>query len=58
MYYVVLPIVGLGEVARSAPLGMAIIGHVIFGLAVGVGFLPFQRTRPHAPSQFEHPVAR
>ncbi len=48
MYYVVLPIVGLGEVARSVPIAMAIGMHVLFGLIVGLGFLPFQRTRRHA----------
>jgi len=42
MYYVVLPLVGLGQMARSTPVGNAIILHVIFGLAVGLGFLPFQ----------------
>jgi hypothetical protein len=48
MYYLVLPLVGLPQVAEATPLGMAILSHVIFGLAVGIGFLPFQRTRPHA----------
>jgi hypothetical protein len=60
MYYVVLPLVGLAEVARSVPVPLAIINHVAFGLVVGLGFLPFQRMlerrptgylveRPHAP---------
>lgn len=43
MFYVVLPIVGAGAVARGAPVGLAIVEHVLFGLAVGVGFLPYQR---------------
>ena len=49
MYYVVLPIVGLAQIAQATPISAAIISHVIFGLAVGLGFLPFQHTRPHAP---------
>src|SRR5205814_10437997 len=32
MYYVVLPLVRLGSMARSVPVGMAIMEHVIFGL--------------------------
>jgi len=50
MYYVVLPLVGLAEVARSVPVAMAIVSHVAFGLVVGLVFVPFQRTRPHAPA--------
>lgn len=48
MSYVVLPLVGLSELARAAPVGVAIVEHVIFGLALAIGFLPFQRTRPRA----------
>jgi hypothetical protein len=47
MFYIVLPIVGLSQMAKEEPIGMAIISHVIFGLAVAVGFLPFQHTRRH-----------
>ena len=47
MYYLVLPAVGMGTMARSAPVGPAILEHVIFGLAVAFGFLPFLRTRLH-----------
>ncbi len=49
MYYVVLPAVGLAQVARSQPIVNAVVGHVIFGLAVGLGFLPFQRPRVVTP---------
>jgi hypothetical protein len=45
MYYVLLPMVGLGEMARSSPVGMAILNHLLFGLGVGIGFLPYQRPR-------------
>jgi hypothetical protein len=47
MYYLVLPIVGLEQMANAAPAGMAILSHLLFGLAVGIGFLPFQHPRPH-----------
>lgn len=42
MFFVVLPIVGLGSVTRTAPISAALVEHLIFGLATGVGFLPFQ----------------
>jgi hypothetical protein len=48
MFYAVLPLVGLAELARAAPVGMAVFEHVLFGLAVGLGFLPFQRRRPRS----------
>jgi hypothetical protein len=44
MYYAVLPLVGAGEVTRSTPVVQAITTHVLFGLVVGLGFLPYQRT--------------
>jgi hypothetical protein len=49
MYYLVLPVAGLPEVAQSTPLLKAIASHLVFGLAVGVGYLPFQHERPAAP---------
>jgi hypothetical protein len=47
MYYVVLPFAGLERMAQQPHPGMTILAHVVFGLAVAIGFLPFQRTRPH-----------
>jgi len=49
MYYVVLPLAGLEQMASQAPAGPSILLHVLFGLAVGIGFLPFQRPRPELP---------
>jgi hypothetical protein len=43
MYYAVMPLLGLGAIARGAPVWPALINHLIFGLFVGLGFLPFQR---------------
>jgi hypothetical protein len=54
MHYAVLPIVGLGEMARSTPIAMAIISHLVFGVTLGVAFLPFQREK-HVP---ERPAER
>lgn len=45
MYYVVLPVVGAGDLPRNVPVGMAVLSHVFFGLILGVAFLPFQRVR-------------
>ncbi|MDC3960072.1 hypothetical protein [Polyangium jinanense] len=46
MYKAVLPAVGLGAIAARVPVGPAILEHVIFGLALAIGFLPFQRRAP------------
>jgi hypothetical protein len=45
MYYAVLPLAGMGFVAESVPLSTAVLGHVVFGLAVAIGFLPYQREK-------------
>lgn len=45
MFYVVLPIVGAGELARHSNKAFAVIEHLLFGLGTGLAFLPFQRTR-------------
>ncbi|HWB80828.1 MAG TPA: hypothetical protein VG755_37960 [Nannocystaceae bacterium] len=45
MFYVVLPLVGLGDMARNAPIASAIVTHTIFGVTMGLAFLPFQK--PH-----------
>ncbi|WP_394844205.1 hypothetical protein LZC95_45025 [Pendulispora brunnea] len=50
MYYVVLPMVGLQQIAASVPVGMAIVEHVIFAVAVAVGFLPYQRLKMVLPA--------
>lgn len=42
MFYVLLPMLGLGRMVAGAPPGSAILEHLMFGLGVGVGFLPFQ----------------
>jgi len=46
MFYVVLPIVGAGQIAGMMPMGTAILEHVLFGLGVGLGFLPYQEVHP------------
>lgn len=54
MYYVVLPLAGLGDMARGSPISSAIMTHVVFGLGLGVGFLPFQRRKSIARRRIEH----
>jgi hypothetical protein len=44
MFYVILPAVGLTDMAREAPVARAVLYHVFFGLAVGAAFLGFQRS--------------
>ena len=53
MFYVVLPLVGLADMARESPVSTAVIYHVFFGIALGAGFLPFQR-RKHATHGRHH----
>jgi hypothetical protein len=58
MYYAVLPIVGMAEVARAAPIGQAMFEHMLFGFLIAIGLLPFQRLgprmhHPHRPAGVE-----
>src|SRR5207253_3112455 len=39
MFWVVLPIVGLGAMSEYGRNAMAVLTHVIFGIGLGVGFL-------------------
>lgn len=43
MLYIVMPIVGLADVAAQIPAGLSVIEHLVFGLFLALGFLPFQR---------------
>ncbi|HVE85720.1 MAG TPA: hypothetical protein VND93_22855 [Myxococcales bacterium] len=43
MHKVLLPLLGLGAMARAAPAGKAILEHVLFGLVLSLAFLPYQR---------------
>lgn len=45
MHYGVLPLIGVANIASAVPLVLAIVGHVLFGLLLGIAFLPFQRVR-------------
>jgi hypothetical protein len=51
MYYVVLPLVGMGAMPKQVPIVRAILTHLLFGLALGLAFAPFQRRvlRPTRP---------
>lgn len=42
MFYVLLPLVGLGEFAASTSVLAAIVQHLVFGVGLALGFLPFQ----------------
>jgi hypothetical protein len=46
MYYLLLPVLGLGDVARSTPLSLALVSNLLFGLVLGSGFLPYPRVYP------------
>ncbi len=43
MHVVVLRLIGCYEVVSVTPIGLALFQHLLFGLAMGIGFLPFQR---------------
>ena len=57
MYYLVLPLAGMAHLTKMVPVGQAVLTHVIFGLILGLAFLPFQRPRgqrePTLPDRLE-----
>lgn len=56
MFWLVLPLVGLGAMSEQGANGIAVLTHVIFGLALGVGFLPFQVSRRIPRERRREPV--
>jgi hypothetical protein len=51
MFYLVLPIADATQVVRTTPVALALFEHLVFGLSVGAGFLPFQRPlHAHVPA--------
>jgi hypothetical protein len=55
MFYVVLPLVGLPQMANEAPIGRTIVYHLFFGIAVGAAFAGFQH---HFVRGQKRPVGR
>jgi hypothetical protein len=45
MFYVVLPLFGVGQLAVMIPVGAAALSHLVFGLVLAAAFLPFQQVR-------------
>jgi uncharacterized membrane protein YagU involved in acid resistance len=45
MHYLVLPMAGLTEMARSVPMREAVTSHIGFGVVLALAYLPFQRPR-------------
>jgi hypothetical protein len=45
MFYLVLPLFGVGQLATLIPAGAAAFQHTLFGLALAAAYLPFQRAR-------------
>lgn len=43
MHWVALPLLGYGDVAHAVPVNVALFEHLLFGLAMGVAFVPFQQ---------------
>lgn len=46
MTYLVLPLAGCLRVEESMPVGRSVLGHLAFGVAMALAFLPFQRHQP------------
>jgi hypothetical protein len=44
MFYFVLPLAWSSVLVRGVPTVLALGQHLLFGLALGMGFLPYQRT--------------
>lgn len=57
MFQVVMPIIGLGGMARTAPVSTNLVEHVAFGLTVGFVFLPWQSKVPHHPPPIRKTIA-
>jgi hypothetical protein len=55
MFYFVLPFAGATVTMRGVPLLLTIGQHLVFGLALGLGFLAHQRPVLRRPA-WEHPV--
>jgi hypothetical protein len=55
MYYLVLPIAGIANMPETVPLKEAVLSHVIFGVALAMAFLPYQRRRL---TEYETPTER
>jgi hypothetical protein len=47
MFYVVMPLLGMGPSVRHFPASQALPGHILFGLILGLAFLPFQVPHQH-----------
>jgi hypothetical protein len=45
MYFVVVPMLGMSELVPVKSFGASTLAHLIFGLALGSGFLPFRDGR-------------
>lgn len=56
MHYLVLPMIGAGQVASTIPTSTAVLEHVLFGVSVALAFLPFQRVRSEPPVHGPAPV--
>jgi hypothetical protein len=48
MFFVVLPIVGLGSVVSQVPVLLSLVEHVLFGVATAAAYVPYQRQVPRA----------
>jgi hypothetical protein len=46
MFLVVLPMAAPGHLSHGGGSVGVMISHMLFGLAVGIGFLPYQRPAP------------
>lgn len=42
MFFLVLPLFELGTITSGVPMSVAVLEHVLFGLTLGMAFVPFQ----------------
>lgn len=43
MHWVALPLLGYADVAHAVPVNVALFEHLLFGLGMGIVFVPFQQ---------------
>ncbi|AKU90191.1 hypothetical protein [Vulgatibacter incomptus] len=55
MSYAIGPAMAAGPMIQGIPIGRMITGHALFGVALGLAFVPFQR-RDQSPGRIRRPV--
>jgi hypothetical protein len=58
MFFIVLPIVGLGSVVSQVPVLLSLVEHVLFGVATAAAYVPYQRQVPRMGGRYRDMTMR